>query len=1218
MKCKKVLGLILGMLIITSYVFCAPTLLPFHNQQKVEYEKKEGCQYSFLQTRNGDTRIIEHDPAQIEDIIVEFEENPYFIDQKYHPDSQKEQSFYTNRFDEFENDVTNLYEKIARHQKSPLPQPEFSEGIYRVFFGINVKVPRIMMSDLQDLPYVKTLHMNKQYSADLFDSVPLIQADSVWYNYGTMGDSIVVGVLDTGIDYTHPYLGGSFGPGFKVIDGYDYVNMDNDPIDDNGHGTHVAGIIAADGDSLKGVAPHALLMAFKVLNENGSGYEYQIMNGIDRALDPNMDGDYSDKVDVINMSLGGSGDPDDALSIAVDRATMLGVISCISAGNSYTWKRIRSPGTARTALTVGSTDKSDEMSYFSSKGPNTKIFTLKPEVVAPGENIYSLALNNGFTYLSGTSMAAPHVAGVCALLKSLHPEWTPEKIKSAIMLSAKDINAHVMEQGCGRVNAYNASEIDIFAIPACASFGLDDFSQNIWSKTESVKIINESDIIQNFMILFNGIQTGITLSANPQFFSLAPNDSTTVLVTLTVDNSCIALPDTLPSVYDGTISISGTDRNLKLPWTFVVQARVGVMFNRPRADFVFHNENVCFFSIYATQLGYYYYELELPFGIYDLYADIYFADEMFGIFREDIDISTDVYIEINTDEAENLFQLAAVDEQGNLLSSFDNSSTLLVLKAPEESKLFSCGYSGFSNTWHTSDVSNDYTIICAENHFDIDNENIMHIVNHDVVHGISGDINLTNNPSDLYIKYLSLAFPPGIHSPYINIGNFTKYAYPGHMIEFGGWSGGTIKQVTTNTDFIWSIPIYYNSSTYEYVKSGLNLFGHENDDIFDDAKTWFRTMPIYAIGDNIASYIFCSNPSTYIPVNEDTLHFGEGLVYPYLYFSKNDDHMVIYDPPNCNFCGSLDEIRERDSFESPFSLYSHNGAIITSGMLNEALDKIQYLNLNNELYNFETINSSYYIAGYNGTATGNFFFDMSQEDATPPQLTSYKLFDHNGCVTQKLSTNENSLLQFSVIDWKIVGPYWGYDFTYKEVILDSTHLHYKEHGTDVWYEVPVVTVVQDSMIGWLYEAEVTPLTNYDSTAIDLKLSFRDDSGNKTIWQMEPAFAVGNFQVAVDEKIPDGCETELITLYSNYPNPFFSSTKIHFSILKPATSAKIRIYNIKGELVRTIAKDSFEKGYHFIEWDGLNMYEKEVSNGIYFYTLQIDDDKLSPKKMILLR
>ncbi len=1218
MKYLKVPGLILVILTISVQLFCTPAVNTCQNQKTFEFEKREGCQYRIIQTRDEDPVIIEYDPAEVEDIIVEFTEPPYFIEKKNNPDSDKTQSFYTNRFDDFEDDVLNLFYKISQNHKAPLPQPEFTEGIYRVFFGINAQVPRIMMSAIHELPYVKKLHKNKVYTADLYESVPLIQADSVWYNFGTMGDSIVVGVLDTGIDYTHPHLGRAFGPGFKVIDGYDFIHMDNDPMDDNGHGTHVAGIISGDGYSLKGVAPHSLLMAFKVLDEEGTGTEWRIINGVNRALDPNWDGDYSDKVDVINMSLGGSGEPDDALSITVDNATALGVISCVSAGNSGGWKTIRSPGTARTALTVGSTNKSDEISYFSSKGPNTKILNMKPEVVAPGEEIYSLALNNGFTYKSGTSMSAPHVAGVCALIKSLHPDWGPERLKSAIMLSAKDLNEHVMAQGCGRVNAKKAAEIDIFAIPACASFGLDDFSQNIWTKTKTIKIINDSDINQDFMILFGGIKPGISLSANPQYFSLAPNDSMTTLINLTVDNSCIDPPSSLHCTHDGTISINTTQQELKLPWSFVVQATIRLTFDCPSSQFMLLNEHVYIDQFNATYMGYYCYEFEAPFGVYDLISIIEKNNRQYFVFYEDMSIQSNIDIEIHSDEAQHEFILAAVDEQDRLLSSLDNATSLREMIPPEGFILLGIGFINSPNTWYVSDISDDYTFICGETQFDIDNEHICHIVNHEILQGISGDLTLTNNPSDFFMKNLALTFPPGIHSPYVNIGNGYKFAFPQFMMEMTSFAASTITQVTTNSDYKWSIPLFYNASTCEYIKTGFLLAGQENDDVFDDTKMWFKTLPIYSIDENIASYCFIPNVSTYILVNEDTLHFGEGLVYPHLYFSKNDDYMVIYDPPNCNFCGSLDEIRIRDSYESPFFLYDQNGSIITSGILNEALEKIQYMHLYDEIYNLETIDSSYYIADYKGTATADFYFDMSQVDASPPQLTSYKLFDHNGCITQTLSTNENCLLQFSVIDWKIVGPYLRYHFTYKEVILDSTRLHYKEHGTDIWQEIPVTPIVQDSMIGWLYEADVTALTNYDSTAIDLKLSFIDDSGNKTIWKMEPAFSVGNFHVAIDEEEPQNEITEPIILHSNFPNPFYSSTRINFSLLRPATLATLKIYNIKGELVTTIQKENFEAGDNHIEWDGLDSQNRKVSNGIYFYTLKLDSEKFEPRKMILLR
>jgi subtilisin family serine protease len=142
------------------------------------------------------------------------------------------------------------------------------------------------------------------------------------------GKGSVVAVLDTGIDYALPELGGGFGEGFKVVDGYDFVNDDDDPMDDHYHGTHVAGIVAGTG-AAPGVAPEAALTAYKVLNAEGSGWESTIIAGIEAAADPV--GEHP--ADVINMSLGGPGDGNDALGDAASNATKSGVLVIAAAGN---------------------------------------------------------------------------------------------------------------------------------------------------------------------------------------------------------------------------------------------------------------------------------------------------------------------------------------------------------------------------------------------------------------------------------------------------------------------------------------------------------------------------------------------------------------------------------------------------------------------------------------------------------------------------------------------------------------------------------------------------------------------------------------------------------------------------------------------------------------------------------------------------------------------
>ncbi|MFH1506266.1 MAG: S8 family serine peptidase [archaeon] len=299
-----------------------------------------------------------------------------------------------------------------------------------------------------------------------------LDTDSLETDWGFAIDAVLNGTIE--------YVGGILDCD-KVIGGFDFVNNDNDPMDDHGHGTHCAGIAASEdgnGVGLRGVAPDAKLYAYKVLSESGSGYWDWVVAGIEASMDPNQDGDYSDHVDVISMSLGGDGNPDDPVSQAVDTAVENGIVAAIAAGNNGEYRSIGSPGTSRKAITVGASYPDwDIIASFSSKGPvvwqdeeNVKHYMLKPDVVAPGVWICSSQWDGAWsssechddehTSISGTSMATPHIAGVAALLKEAHPDWTPEQIKQAIRSSAVHIDYYdMLKQGYGRVDALAAVEL---------------------------------------------------------------------------------------------------------------------------------------------------------------------------------------------------------------------------------------------------------------------------------------------------------------------------------------------------------------------------------------------------------------------------------------------------------------------------------------------------------------------------------------------------------------------------------------------------------------------------------------------------------------------------------------------------------------------------------------------------------------------------------------
>ncbi|MBI4149167.1 S8 family serine peptidase, partial [Candidatus Woesearchaeota archaeon] len=362
-------------------------------------------------------------------------------------------------------------------------------GEYKtVFNGIALDINDEEALKLRGIPEVKEVYPNYEVHTTLMDSVPLINADDVWLldkdggNCASSGKECLTGkgvtiaVIDTGVDYTHPDLGGCFGESCKVIGGYDFVNNDNDPMDDHGHGTHVAAIAAGNG-VLKGVAPDARIVAYKVLNSLGSGSYDDVIKGVERAIDQNSDGDFSDHVDIISMSLGGPGDPDDPLSQAVDNVVNNGVVAVIAAGNSGPGKQtIGSPGTARKAITVGAIDKRGNIAIFSSRGPviwndenEDKKAIMKPDVVAPGVNIcaaeYDSAwgdrkcLDDKHVSISGTSMATPHVAGAVALIKQAHPGWTPEEIKAVLKTTAVDIGKSSTVQGTGKIDVLESVKI---------------------------------------------------------------------------------------------------------------------------------------------------------------------------------------------------------------------------------------------------------------------------------------------------------------------------------------------------------------------------------------------------------------------------------------------------------------------------------------------------------------------------------------------------------------------------------------------------------------------------------------------------------------------------------------------------------------------------------------------------------------------------------------
>lgn len=263
--------------------------------------------------------------------------------------------------------------------------------------------------------------------------------------------STVVAVIDTGINYLHPDLASNLwrneaeipdngvdDDGNGYVDDYygiDTYNNDTDPADDNGHGTHCAGIIGADGFNeigISGVAPKVQLMSLKFLSEKGIGFTSDALEALSYAK--------AEGADILNMSWGNRS-YSESLAALLETCTEAGIIAVASAGNDADNcdNRPTYPGSypINGLMTVASVDDFDNLSAFSNYGVDTV------EIAAPGTNIYSTWIGNGAPYqvLSGTSMAAPHVAGVCALLKSHFPDDRIDETIARVLNGAEQLDS---------------------------------------------------------------------------------------------------------------------------------------------------------------------------------------------------------------------------------------------------------------------------------------------------------------------------------------------------------------------------------------------------------------------------------------------------------------------------------------------------------------------------------------------------------------------------------------------------------------------------------------------------------------------------------------------------------------------------------------------------------------------------------------------------------
>jgi subtilisin family serine protease len=391
-----------------------------------------------------------------------------------------------------------------------VPEAAVQRRYSYVLDGLAVKVPSSELGRLQDVPGVVAVYPSVTYHSLRSSSPGFIGAPAIWGpTLKTAGQGVKIGIVDDGVNQTHPYFSAK---GYKLPRGFPkgqkrfttrkvivarafaprspkwkFAGRPFDPLNSE-HATHVAGIAAGNYRTkalrtrVSGVAPKAYIGNYKVLSVPDDGFG---LNGNSPEIVAGIEAAVRDGMDVINLSLGEAEiDPSrDIVARALDGAAAAGVVPVVAAGNDYEELgagSVSSPGSSARAITAAAESENGPfIASFSSGGPTPISLRMKPDVTAPGVDVLSsVPRREGlWAYFSGTSMAAPHVAGAAGLLHQRHLSWTVDEIKSALVQTGKPVlggsggEIETTREGGGTIDLARADNPLFFASPTGLTFG---------------------------------------------------------------------------------------------------------------------------------------------------------------------------------------------------------------------------------------------------------------------------------------------------------------------------------------------------------------------------------------------------------------------------------------------------------------------------------------------------------------------------------------------------------------------------------------------------------------------------------------------------------------------------------------------------------------------------------------------------------------------------
>jgi subtilisin family serine protease len=976
------------------------------------------------------------------------------------------------------------------------------EYVYAML-GATVDVPPASLDAIGRLPYVRAVYPDRSVTAyatggvrtaaAAIDAAARVNAGSL----PTRGEGMRIGVIDTGIDYTHPALGGAFGPGHKVAGGWDFVNNDADPKDDAGHGTHVAGIIAADSAEISGVAPAATLFAYKVLNAQGTGVQSDVIAAIERSIDPNQDGNPADHLDVINMSLGGPGNADDLVSRAADRAMAAGVIVVVAAGNAGVPDSIGSPGTARTVITVGALDSFDAVAFFSSRGPAPGLLGFKPDVIAPGTAIPSTYLGGLVVDLNGTSMAAPHVSGAAALLRKLHPAWTPAEIKSALVTTAAPLSDAVLARAAGRIDAARADAATTFIDGAGISFGLSSAKSGTFEAMRTVAVTNRAADARTFNVVPTHVPAGATLTATPATLQLAPGESKSVELRFVLDAATAGFP--ADPFLGGDIEFRGT-ASFALPWFVARAARITVAYDQPAVGVLaLSPDSVMQPYIYDVGKAEIFTRPDSQWDFLVLAYDLSASPLALRMaFAENQVAAGDTVVPLHQSDttAELVFDVR--DRSGTpfeqLPTQINHLRILRSLYSKRPGLQFTIRIPEIVPDLFVSPVSPAFTLYLFEAYFDVNNGRAYN-VQHPPLAGVTQSTTLSAGPATY--KRARVRFP----QPKGGV-NFT-------------FACQTIGVKTLMTLADCSPMDLGPAMTLDYFTTEESGEGASGID-FDIGVTAIASLR--AIDGAIVAVPWdFPSPSAYRIADGEEITLGTAPLYAFSFFGTAPNRYIGL--PS-GFVGPLGEWYRYVTVDTPWTMYDAANAQVAAGT---------YSNLTTcdegpcdpgpapqAGGRYVAARDDMNVAGRPSRGEVEVRFGNDPGDLQAPTLTALRVMNGQGRLAERLARNGNASLFFAAGDFDYPPANQRNLGSTRELKREATKAFYRAHGTAAW--IPLTPVHQGSDLGSvlalrrfpageMYRADLSAATRAGADAVDLRIDVEDVAGNRTTWTQSPAMLV---------------------------------------------------------------------------------------------------------------